>query len=82
MAKPGRTDPLTESLGRVIATIRRDRGLSQEALAARTQMHPTSISHIERGVNSPTVRILSRIATALGVTTSELLAAAEVVEGP
>jgi len=77
MAKPGAQDPLTLALGRVIATTRRDAGLSQEALAYRCKLHPTSISHIERGINSPTVRVLAVIAQHLGARVSSLLAGAE-----
>lgn len=77
MTKPGEKDALTYALGRVIATRRRTAGLSQEQLAFRCKMHPTSISHIERGVNSPTVRVLGVIASALAARVSALLADAE-----
>jgi transcriptional regulator with XRE-family HTH domain len=40
-------------------------------------MHPTSISHIERGINSPTVRVLGAIARQLGSTAGMLLSRAE-----
>ena len=49
-------------LGRVIAERRRGAGLSQEALAFRCKLHPTYISQLERGLKSPTVRVLRVIA--------------------
>lgn len=64
-------------LGRVIAERRRKLGLSQEALADSCGVHATYISQLERGLKSPTVRVLRGIAEALGTLGSKLLAAAE-----
>ena len=64
-------------LGRVIAERRRGAGLSQEALAFRCKLHPTYISQLERGLKSPTVRVLRAIAEAVGTTGSALLQDAE-----
>lgn len=77
MAKPGEPDQLTKSLGKVLADRRREAGLTQERLAYRCKLHPTSISHIERGVNSPTVRVLVLLSRELDVSVSALLAEAE-----
>jgi transcriptional regulator with XRE-family HTH domain len=63
----------------VIAEERRSARLSQEALAFRCKLHPTYISQLERGLKSPTVRVLSTLAVALGTTGSELLRRAELV---
>jgi transcriptional regulator with XRE-family HTH domain len=49
------------------------RGLSQEALAFECGLHRTCISGVERGVRNPTVVVLEKIATALGVQAHELL---------
>lgn len=68
---------LSEILGEVIAEERRRADLSQEALAYRCKLHPTYISQLERGKKSPTVRVLGRIAAALGTTGSALLLEAE-----
>lgn len=68
---------LLEALGEVIAEERRRADLSQEALAFRCKLHPTYISQLERGKKSPTVRVLGRIAAALGTTGSALLLEAE-----
>jgi transcriptional regulator with XRE-family HTH domain len=61
----------------VIANARRAAGLSQEALAFRCKLHPTYISRLERGLKSPTVRVVRLIASALGTQPSELLRQAE-----
>jgi transcriptional regulator with XRE-family HTH domain len=52
-------------------------GFSQEELAARSGLHRTYISFLERGMKSPTVDVLMRLGTALGVRASHLLAEAE-----
>lgn len=64
-------------LGQVIADQRRKVALSQEAVAHLCDLHPTYISQLERGVKSPTVRVLRLIAEALGMSASKLLAKAE-----
>ncbi|WP_369334903.1 helix-turn-helix domain-containing protein [Tahibacter harae] len=61
-------------LGGVIAAQRRKANLSQESLAALSGVHPTYISQLERGLKSPTIRVLQDIAKALGTSSSELLA--------
>lgn len=65
-------------LGQVIAEQRRKAQLSQEALADLCGLHATYISQLERGVKSPTVRVLRLIAEALGMSGAKLLAKAEV----
>jgi transcriptional regulator with XRE-family HTH domain len=64
-------------LGRVIAERRKAAGLTQEALAFRCKLHPTYISQLERGLKSPTIRVLRAIAEVVGATASALLRAAE-----
>jgi transcriptional regulator with XRE-family HTH domain len=70
-------DDFEKVLGRVIADARRGAGLSQEALAFRCKLHATYISQLERGLKSPTVRVLRSIAEALGTKASALLMKAE-----
>ena len=64
-------------LGRVLAEQRRRKGLSQEALAYRCKLHPTYISQLERGLKSPTIRVLITLSAALDVRPSDLLRAVE-----
>ena len=70
-------DTFEKVLGRVLAERRRTAGMSQEAVAFRCKLHPTYISQLERGLKSPTIRVLRLIAEALGSTASALLAEAE-----
>lgn len=65
------------ALGRAIRHFRTERGLSQEALAERAELHRTYIGGIERGERNPSYRNLLKIAGALGVRGSKLLALAE-----
>jgi transcriptional regulator with XRE-family HTH domain len=71
-----RTEPQPE-LGQAIKQLRKERGLSQEALGHTAGIHPTWISHIESGRNNPAWGSIRRIAGALDVTVSELAKRAE-----
>ena len=59
-------------LTRNMQALRRERGWSQEELAERTGLHRTYVSGVERGVRNPTLSVLDRIATALGVSIGRL----------
>lgn len=64
-------------VGRVLANRRRRAGLTQEALAEACDLHTTYISQLERGLKSPTLRVLFRIAEAVGVSAAALVRAIE-----
>lgn len=68
---------LDRFLGLEIQRRRKEKGWSQEYLAEVTGLHRTYISQLERGLKSPSIRVLSHITGALGITMSEFL---EVVE--
>lgn len=57
-----------------IQRLRRERGWSQEDLALESGIHRTYISGIERCVRNPTLNILERLATTLGVPGAVLFA--------
>ncbi len=61
------------ALGEILAKIRLDKDLSQEALAEAAGLHRTYVSQLERGLKSPTVRCLFAIAEALDTTPEEVL---------
>jgi transcriptional regulator with XRE-family HTH domain len=63
---------LLAALGKAITGLRREQGLSQEELGLRTGVHRNYVGGIERGERSPTVVVIARLATELGVTLSEL----------
>jgi transcriptional regulator with XRE-family HTH domain len=60
-------------VGLNVQRLRRDKGLSQEELAARAEMHQTYLSGVERGVRNASILVLARIAKALGVDVEELV---------
>lgn len=54
-------------VGANIKRLRKERGLSQEALAGEAGLAMRHIGRIERGEGNPTVSMLAKIAAALGV---------------
>jgi len=60
-----------------LQTARNRRGLSQQELAARTGLPPSSISHFEGGARKPSFDNLRRLANALEVSTDYLLGRVE-----
>lgn len=67
-----------KALGEAIRTRRGEiDGLSQEGLADLAGMHRTYVSEIERGLRNPSFRNLFKLATALEIPLSELVAQAE-----
>ena len=61
--------------------IRVELGLSQEALAVDAGVDRTYVSGIERGGFNPTVEVLDRLATALGIDVAVLLALPDAAAG-
>jgi len=55
----------TENLAEAIKTLRTKTGLSQSELAEEAGVNMHTISRIERGLASPTIRILEKIIHAL-----------------
>jgi len=60
-------------LGTNLRRLREAKGLSQETFAFEAGIHRTYVSDIERGARNPTIVVVEKLATALGVTASELL---------
>ena len=60
-------------VGLNVKRYRKEHGLSQEGLAFECGVHRTYVSGVERGIRNPTVRVLEKIAKALGVASSRLL---------
>jgi transcriptional regulator with XRE-family HTH domain len=74
--------PEHAALGRAIRELRVGVGISQEGLADGAGLHRTYIGGIERGERNVSFANLLRIAAALGVRPSELLARAEGLPSP
>lgn len=71
------TDALDAALGRQIRARRVAQGLSLRELAARTDLSPSFISQLERGLARPRITSLHRVARTLGTTAQALLATGE-----
>ena len=69
--------PRHVDFGVAIRTLRTQRGMSQTELGAASGLHRTYVGGIERGERNPSLTNIFRIADALGVEPSALLAAAE-----
>src|SRR5207237_18538 len=68
-----------QAFGRAVQALRRERGLSQERLAFESGLHRTYISLLERGLRSPKLGTIYRLAAVLAVAPSELVQRAEAV---
>ncbi len=67
------------AFGEVLRAARQEKGLSQEALADAAALHRTYVSQIERGLKSPTLDAMTRLAVALRVQLHVLIRGAEQV---
>lgn len=63
---------LSLQVGQRIRSIRKQRGLSLEALALKCDMNAAFLGHIERGLRCPTLYTLERISTGLEINIVEL----------
>lgn len=61
-----------KALGRNIRALREQRGLSQETLAERSDIHPVQMGRVERGVHDTKASTLLKIARGLDVPAGEL----------
>ena len=64
---------ITRQLGARVRALREARDWSQEELADRAGLHRTYVSSVERGVRNPTVTVMARLASALGVSLAGLV---------
>lgn len=61
---------INTQLGMRIRYLRKQKGLSQEDLALDSGVNKNYLSDLERGERNPTIVVLEKIATSLGVTLS------------
>lgn len=73
---------LLSSFGFVVKERRHELGLSQEELAARSGLHRTYITDIERGARNITLKSAARLAGALGLSLSVIIAKTEARADP
>ncbi|MBR7782108.1 helix-turn-helix transcriptional regulator [Undibacterium sp. LFS511W] len=57
----------------MLRRLRKEAKLSQEQLALEADVERNFVSLIERGVNQPTIRIMFKLAKALGTSPSKML---------
>lgn len=65
--------------GRAIRRLRRERGMTRDALAAESGVSPSYLYEVERGYKRPSTDVLASLAEALGLPPSEMLAYIEVM---
>jgi transcriptional regulator with XRE-family HTH domain len=68
---------IQQKLGRAVRRLRSQADYSQESFAAAAGIHRTYMGLVERGRVAATVTTVEKIAAALGITISTLLAEAE-----
>ena len=61
------------AIGMRIRRFRKERGMTQQTLAERSNQEPSNISHIERGATKLGLPTIVKIANALEVTVDDLL---------
>ncbi|WP_193760381.1 helix-turn-helix domain-containing protein [Bradyrhizobium yuanmingense] len=69
------------AVGRRIRDLRRTRQFSLETVAARTELSIGFLSQIERGLSSPSLRVLATLADVLGVGIAALFGASPSADG-
>lgn len=68
------THPLLQQLAENLASLRKARGLSRDALAAKAQVDPQMVKRIEKARANPALVVLSRLTSALAISLSLVLA--------
>ena len=61
------------AIGMRIRRLRKEQGLTQQALAELSNQEPSNVSHIERGATKLSLPTIVSIANALGVSVDDLL---------
>jgi transcriptional regulator with XRE-family HTH domain len=69
-----RGNKIATEFGKLLAELRKKRGLSQEGFAAIAGFHKNSIGMLERGEISPKLKAILDLADALEMPASQLLA--------
>lgn len=71
---------MASAFGAVLKRHRQMRGLSQEALAEKAEIHPTHVSLIERCGRNPSLNVAKSLAVGLGTSLTELVQEAEALQ--
>ena len=65
---------LSMKIAQNVKRLREKRGMTQEALAGKVEIHRVYLAKIETAVKAPSLDVLERLAKALKVTVGELVA--------
>lgn len=68
---------IRETFAKNLRRLRQSKGLSQEELAHRADLDRTYISSLERSIYSPSIDVVDRLSTVLGVEAADLLKKSE-----
>ena len=71
---PRRPSPAQQLLARNLRRLRKERGLSQEELAAKAGIDPAAVDRLEQCQEDPKIDTLEQLALALGVPFVTLIA--------
>lgn len=71
---------LSIQFGKIVKSLREERGLSQEILADRADLNRSYVGEVERGTAMPSLGTVTKIAKALNLSPSNLLARYEASE--
>lgn len=66
-------EDISKQFGKTVRKIRLKQGLSQGDIARRLNLHRSYISGIERGIRNPSLKVIQKIAKALGVMVGDLI---------
>lgn len=70
-------DLVSNHFGRIVKQVREERGWSQEVLADRANLNRSYVGEVERGRAMPSLSTVAKLASALEVSASGLLARCE-----
>ncbi|MGH8052111.1 MAG: helix-turn-helix domain-containing protein [Arenimonas sp.] len=73
MAALSLTDLLLMGFDKRMISLRKQRGLTQQALAEKAEMHVVQIRRYETNASQPSIEAIKKLATALGISTDALL---------
>ena len=76
MGKPD----ISTAFAAVVRKHRKAKGMSQELLAEKADVHPIYIGYIERSERNPTLKVAKAIADALGLSLAKMISEAERIQ--
>jgi transcriptional regulator with XRE-family HTH domain len=68
---------ITVAFAAVLRKHRAAKGISQERLAEKADIHPTHVGLIERSLRNPSLKVCKAIADALGLPLTQMITEAE-----